>query len=258
MVFGKIPFSFKSAKRKIKIIACEALSYEIKQAAAKSRHETDIELLAFGLHNTPDELRDTIQSQIDECEDQDYELIALGYGLCSRGTADIVARSIPIIIPRAHDCITLFLGSRERYNKEFAAHPGTYYYSPGWIDFKEGDVQQGFIDDVHERNYQEKYRQYLEKYGEENAKYLIEQEQQWYQHYTRATFINMGLGDIEAYRKFTHEIADSHNWEYAEIEGSMSLIERLVNLQWDEDDFLYVEPGHKIAESFDEDIIRED
>ncbi|MEN6356974.1 MAG: DUF1638 domain-containing protein [Armatimonadota bacterium] len=243
---------------KLKIIACEALSHEIKLAAAKSQHSIDIELLPFGLHNTPDELRKTIQSKVDECEGLGYDLIALGYGLCSRGTADIVARSIPIIIPRAHDCITLFLGSRGRYSEEFAGHPGTYYYSPGWIDFKEGDVQQGFIDDVQARSYEEKYRQYLEKYGEDNAKYLIEQEQQWYQHYTRAAFINMGLGDIEAYRKFTRDIADSRGWEYAEIEGNMSLIERLTSLQWNEDDFLYVEPGKKIAESFDEMIIREE
>lgn len=242
---------------KLKIIACEALTREIRLASAKSFHIIDIEYLAFGLHNTPGELRRTIQSKIDDSEGKGYDYIALGYGLCSRGTAEITARSIPIIVPRAHDCITLFLGSRARYNDEFSHHPGTYYYSPGWIERKEGDVQQGFIDDLQAHSYEEKYREYLEKYGEDNAKYLIEQEQQWYQNYTRAAFINMGIGDVEGYRKFTSDIAANRGWEYAEIDGDTSLIERLTGGNWSEDEFLLIEPGNKVAESFDEMILKE-
>jgi hypothetical protein len=39
-----------------------------------------------------------------------------------------------MIIPKAHDCITLFLGSKERYRTYFDAHPGTYWYTPGWVE----------------------------------------------------------------------------------------------------------------------------
>lgn len=241
---------------KINVITCEALTREIRLASARSPHTIDIELVDFGLHNTPDKLREAIQSHIDACEGRGYDAIILGYGLCSRGAAEIIARSVPIVIPRMHDCITAFLGSRKRYDEEFRENPGTYYYSPGWIERKEGDMQQGFIDDVQTRAYQERYDEYVEKYGEDNAKFLIEQEQQWYSHYTRAVFINMGIGAIEDYRKFTSDLAAGRGWEYAEIEGDMGLIQRLLDGNWDSDDFLKVQPGQQVIESFDELILK--
>ncbi len=33
-----------------------------------------------------------------------------------------------LVIPRAADCITLFLGGRARYQQQFSDHPGTYWY----------------------------------------------------------------------------------------------------------------------------------
>ncbi len=218
-------------------------------------HVIDIEFLEFGLHNTPDDLRKSIQDKIDDTEGQGYDCIILGYGLCSRGTAEICARSIPIVIPRAHDCITFFLGSRTRYDEEFTSHPGTYYFSAGWIERKEGDMQQGTIGDVQAQACEERYREYVEKYGEDNAKFLIEQEQQWYRHYTRAAYIDSGLGDVEAYRKFTQDLAADRGWEYAQIEGDLALIDRLAGGHWHGEDFLKIEPGQSIAESFDTAIL---
>ena len=40
----------------------------------------------------------------------------------STGT-NLIARHTPIVMPRAHDCITLYLGSRERYQAQFERHP---------------------------------------------------------------------------------------------------------------------------------------
>ncbi len=241
---------------KIKVISCEALAREFYFAAAHSPHVINIELLAFGLHNTPDELRDTIQSRVDTASEEKYDYIALGYGLCSRGTAEIVARSVPIVIIRMHDCITAFLGSRQRYSEEFSANPGTYYYSPGWVERKEGDVDQGFID-IHAKHYADRYEEYCEKYGEDNAKYLIEQEQLWYANYTRAAFIDTGIGCVEEYRQFTQALATDKNWEYAELAGDISLICKLANGDWHSEDFLIAPPGSTIAESFDELILKQ-
>ena len=241
---------------KIKIISCEALAREFYFAAATSPHVIDTQLLAFGLHNTPDELRTTIQGAIDECEGKGFDAIILGYGLCSRGTAEIQARSIPIVVPRMHDCITAFLGSRARYSTEFSANPGTYYYSPGWIERKEGDMDQGFID-IHDQHYAEHYKDYVEKYGEDNAKFLIDQEKQWTVNYTRAAFINMGLGAVDEYRRFTMDLARDRGWEHSELEGDLSFITRLANGEWDTEDFLTVRPGRTITESFDELVLKE-
>jgi hypothetical protein len=250
---------------KIKLISCEALAREFYAAAASSPHVIDTQLLAFGLHNTPDDLRATIQAAVDAANpdtrhptpDTTYDAIILGYGLCSRGTAGIRARSIPIVIPRMHDCITALLGSRARYLSEFVAHPGTYYYSPGWIERKEGDVDQGFID-VHAKSDAERYAEYVARYGQDNAEFLVEQEQKWQTHYTRAALIDMGIGAIDQYRRFTAELARDRGWEYAELVGDMSLINRLTNADWESDDFLIVQPGQSIAESFDDLILKSD
>jgi len=240
---------------KIKLIACEVFARELSFATAKSPHIFYTTFMSFGLHDTPDKLREAIQAEIDACEGSGYDYIVLGYGLCSRGTADVTARSIPIIVPRAHDCITLFLGSRAAYTKEFGASPGTYYYSPGWIERKVGEVQQGFIDDAFETRTSERYKEYVEKYGEDNAKFLIEQESQWLEHYTRAAFIDVGLGDVEGYRSFVQQLARDHGWEYKEIEGDLSLIDRIAGADWDSEDFLKVAPGRTIVESFNELIL---
>jgi len=224
-------------------------------AAANSHHVVDLSFLPFGLHNTPDELRSTIQHRIDEASGGKYDYIILGYGLCSRGTADLVAGDTPIIIPRAHDCITLFLGSRDRYSREFREHPGTYYYSPGWIERKEGEVDQGGMGIVQDRLAEERLKEYIEKYGEDNARFLIDQERQWLQNYNRAAFVNMNLGDVPFYREFTRQVADTQGWEYEEIQGDFALLSNLFTGDWDDKEFLVVKPGQRTREDVNLNII---
>lgn len=241
---------------KTKLIACEVFAREVSLAVAHSPQIVDLKLMHFGLHDTPDLLREALQAEIDSTEEGVYDAIALGYGLCSRGTANLRAGTIPLVIPRAHDCITVLLGSRARYNTEFGQNPGTYYYSAGWIERKTGEVKQGFVDDKYAAMEQERYQEYVEKYGADNAKFLIEQESQWHSHYTRAALIDTSVGDLDCYRKFTQDIATARSWEYVEIAGDLALIQRLANGDWDNADFLTVPPGKRITESFDESVVR--
>lgn len=236
-------------------IACEVFAREASRAVALSPHVVTLSLQPFGLHDKPDELRKALQTEIDQASGTKYDFILLAYGLCSRGTADLVARETPIVIPRAHDCITLLLGSRERYDREFEEHPGTYYYSAGWIERKEGDVQQGGISILKERQYQERFEEYVRKYGEDNARYLMEQERMWLNHYDRAALINMGLGNIEYYRAFTRQVAETHGWSYAEMEGDSRLLDNLFSGEWDSRDYLIVQPGQRTVEAINSGII---
>jgi hypothetical protein len=240
---------------KLKIISCEVFAREFCRIIADSEHICDVTFLSFGLHDTPEKLREAIQQSIDSVEPGAYDYIVLGYGLCSRGTADIKAGHTPVVIPRAHDCITLFLGSRKRYNQQFINNPGTYYYSPGWIERKDGDVQQGTIVEVKSHAYEEKFKEYAEKYGEENAQFLIEQESQWFDHYSRAAYIHTGVGTVERYRDFTRGVAESHGWDYEEIEGDMNLIEKLLAGDWTDEDFLVVKPGQRTKDELSAEII---
>ncbi len=229
-------------------ISCEVFARECARAAANSPHIVDLSFQPFGLHDTPDELRRQVQSEIDKRSTGQFDCILLTYGLCSRGTAELVARDTPLVIPRAHDCITLLLGSRARYENEFQQHPGTYYYSTGWIERKEGDIQQGTFVALKEVELARRLQEYTEKYGEDNARYLIEQEGLWLSSYDRAAFINTGLGDVERYRQFTRRTAEEHGWSYQEIEGDCRLIDRLLGGDWNTSEFLIVKPGQRTVD----------
>ena len=89
----------------------------------------------------------------------------------------------PLVIPRAHDCITLFLGSKERYTKRFEESPGTYYYSSGWIERKDGSTEQGNMRLINEEAKKKRFDSYVEKYSLDNAQYLVEMESQWTTNY---------------------------------------------------------------------------
>jgi hypothetical protein len=101
-------------------------------AAASSPHVVDVGLLRRRQDDKPPLLRDLLQVEIDAASaaGQQYDAVVLAYGLCGGATAGIEARGVPVVLPRAHDCITLFLGGRDRYDTEFAAHPGTYWIPP--------------------------------------------------------------------------------------------------------------------------------
>ena len=63
-----------------------------------------------------------------------YDAILLGYALCGRGTEGLRAGKTQLVLPRAHDCIGLLMGSRQRYQAYFDTHPGVYFRSPGWVE----------------------------------------------------------------------------------------------------------------------------
>lgn len=239
-----------------KLVVCEVFFREVCHLAANTPTVCDVVFIPFGLHSTPDKLRERLQHEIDTADPNVHSNVVLAYGLCSGGTARLRAGAVQVIIPKAHDCITLFLGSRQKYNEEFGGHPGTYYYTTGWIERADGEVEQGNIVVLKERERERRFEEYKEKYGEDNAVFLIEQESQWLVNYNRAAFINTGLGDLEVYRDFAKKVAESHGWANEEIEADLSLIGKLFSDSWDETEFLMVQPGWSTEQSVDEQVIR--
>jgi hypothetical protein len=231
---------------KLKVVACNVMWREIAHYASLSPHAFHLEFLDWGLHTEPDKLRDNVQESVDAATDG-YDAILLGYGLCSNGLDGIIARDTPLVVVRAHDCITCFLGSKERYRAYFDAHPGTYWYTPGWI---ENHLAPG------EERYDTVLRQYTETYGEENARYLMEMEQDWYRKYTTATYVDLGVGDTAAHEAYTHACAQWLGWEVDRLEGDAGLLTRMLGGAWDDRDFLVVAPGHMIRASNDAGIVK--
>jgi hypothetical protein len=244
---------------KLKVISCDVFRRETSWLAARSPCYVDAVFLPQGLHESPDKLRAILTEEIEKAnerlprkhyeeKEEYYDYIILAYGLCDNSIVGLKSVRIPLVIPRAHDCIALLLGSREKYSALHEEHPGTYWYSRGWI---ERSLQPG------KARYEQTYKSYVEKYGEDNAEYLMEMEQGWFKSYNRALFINWeDLGNTEFYRSYSKECADYLKWNYEETSGDPSLMEKMFRGQFDEKEVLLIEPGKTVAASYDEGIIR--
>ena len=219
---------------------------EAYYCAASSKNVVDVVLMEQGLHDEPDRLRTEVQKALDNTLDiqgRAYDASLLGYGLCSNGIVGLSAK-IPIIVPRGHDCITLLLGSKDKYKEYFDSHRGVYWYSPGWIESGKQPSKE---------RYEKLLEEYKGKYGEDNAQYLMEVEQSWIKEYSWATFIDWGLTDSSEYKNYTKRCAKFLHWKYDELKGSPELMQKLIDGDWDEDEFLVVKPGQKIGEDLTND-----
>jgi hypothetical protein len=239
---------------RVSVIACEILFRELCRAAAESPLVIDLQFIRKGLHDDPDALRLTLQERIDALDLSDRSAVVLGYGLCSNGTAGLKAREVPLVIPRVHDCISLFLGSKERYAEFFAQRPGTYYYTSGWLERGGDKVPQppqkggGLMDTA--------FEELVARYGEDNARFLMEFQTQWRANYSHACYVRMPLSHREEYRHEVEKIAKENGWEYMEVEGDDRLIRKLAYGEWDEQEFLVVQPGQVVRSSYDHCILR--
>ncbi len=221
---------------------------EAYYCAASSKNVVDVVLMEQGLHDEPDRLRTEVQKALDNTLDiqgRAYDASLLGYGLCSNGIVGLSAK-IPIIVPRGHDCITLLLGSKDKYKEYFDSHRGVYWYSPGWIESGKQPSKE---------RYEKLLEEYKEKYGEDNAQYLMDVEQSWIKEYSWATFIDWGLSDSSEYKNYTKRCAKFLHWKYDELKGSPELMQKLIDGDWDEDEFLVVKPGQKIGEDLTNDSL---
>ena len=64
--------------------------------------------------------------------------------------------------------------------------------------------------------------------------------------YTRLALINTGQYQLEKYRDYARRTAERFKLRYEEIEGSTSLVTKLINGPW-EDEFIVVPPGGVIG-----------
>jgi hypothetical protein len=168
-----------------------------------------------------------------------YGTIVLAFGLCGMATVGLKSQSSTLVVPRADDCIAVFLGSQEAYLKQQRENPGSYFLSKGWIE--------GRIDDTPPMT--KEYMRLVAKYGEVRAKRMQEifEARQPMRHYKRMAFINTsGESDLTRYKDIARARAASLNLRYEEIAGSTAFMEKIARGEW-ADGFIVVPPGRAIA-----------
>jgi hypothetical protein len=248
----------------LKVIACEVAGREIGLCAARSPHMIDFEFLPVGNHDQPKLGHTDLQSRLDAVPPGKYDAILLGYGICNLILEGIQARSDPLVIPRAHDCITFFLGSKERYQEVFSACPGTYYFTGGWLDFPRRRARaQGkklnaaeIAEQTSMLAIEQNYADLVAKYGEDNARYLLEVTEKWAQTYQQGLYIRFEYDEPFGRREEVANICQERGWKMNETEGDLGLLQRWLGGFWDPQEFLVVQPGETVVSSHDALIIK--
>ena len=207
---------------RLKLLVCEIFYREISSLTAESSHQIDVEFLPQELHAIGRvRMKNRLSEYLAAVNEDLYDAILLGYGLCSGGIAGLSTHKIPMVVPRAHDCITLFLGSRTRYQDYFFANSGTYFVTTGWFEQDNGL-----------------------NYGIEMMPF-----------YSKLAFIETGIEPDGTFEQRAKEAAEKRNWEFEKLTGDLSLLRRLINGDWNED-FLIVPPGKPIQHAYNDDVIK--
>ncbi|MFP3904162.1 MAG: DUF1638 domain-containing protein, partial [Armatimonadota bacterium] len=229
--------------RRLKVVACGVFEPELRELVNEVAPEIDLQMLDAGLHAHPHELRSQLQQAIDDARGEKFDAIVACYGLCGRGTSGIIARDVPVVLLKVHDCITLFLGSRSAYREQFSRHPGTFYITPGWYENKISlDDEDSFDRRTLDGDADPRFARWAEQFGDEDARWLQNFYDSWKRNYTRAVYINT-LGDTSGeYAEYTRRLADTMGWEYEEIPGRRDILRRALSGQWSGDDIVVIRP----------------
>lgn len=210
---------------RVEVIACATV---IEEMLPFLPADVRYQVLDFGLHLRPGDLKRSLQSKIDAAS-RTADTILLGYGLCAMGVIGLRATTATLVIPRVDDCIAMFLGSSDAYRQQARYEPGTYYLTKGWMAVSDSPFED--------------YKRLVEKYGEAKASRVMKLT---LNNYKRLGFITTGQHDLERYRDYARRMAEQFGLRFEEIEGSPTLIRKMIYGPWDEE-FVVVPPGQTVT-----------
>src|ERR1019366_3803742 len=101
-------------------------------------------------------------------------------------------------------------------------------------------------------------QEYIEKFGEEDAEFLMESEQGWLTHYSVGTYVDTGLTDkssVDNDIAYTKACTVWLKWKFDRQKGSAQLLTELLDGPWDNRKFLVLEPGQMARMTADEKVV---
>jgi len=95
---------------RLKLISCDIFEQELQAACARSSNRIEIDILTQPPHQLSEhEMLACLQSRIDRADRTGFHAVLVVAGSCKHGLTGLRARSIPLVLPRAKDCISLLL-----------------------------------------------------------------------------------------------------------------------------------------------------
>lgn len=232
---------------RIALLACRVFEKEIALLAAGASHILETRFFEVGLHDRSDHLREKLQSEIQSVEARaDLDAVVLAYGLCGLGTAGLRPLRHRLVIPRAHDCITVFMGSKEAYAAHQRRCPTCIYYSPGWNRERRvpGPERLAALQS-----------ELAKKYAPDDVEMLLETERELWAMHDTVTYLDLGTDDAEPEADYARRCADWLGWKFERLAGDPQLLRDLLWGHWDSERFQIIEPGETLAHSADEKIL---
>ncbi|MBQ7896561.1 MAG: DUF1638 domain-containing protein [Oscillospiraceae bacterium] len=242
-----------------KLIGCKIFEREIASVAYNCKNMLDVSLIKQKIHETPKKLHQLLQEEIDRIDANadnhsqdttivDYDAILLGYGLCAGVSMGLKSKKYPIVIPRVHDCVALFMGDKQMYKDYYFSHPGTFYSSPGFTE-----LSYFRNDDQDERLMAKCMQRY--KGNVRLAEKAFNIEKNFTAQYVRISYIDWENFDFPQFIEKNRQSAAERGWDFEVLKGSNTIFKKMVDGDWDEENFIVVPPGKAAVESYDDKIM---
>lgn len=209
------------------MLACEIIQDEIHAIMERHALSYPIYYLPPDLHLLPQKLNEYLQEMINRIENVDAILLPMGR--CGNGTIGLKSRNATLILPKCDDCVNLLL-SRDHLEEERPKY--SMFFTKGWLRNRASANQE--------------YERTVEKYGKEHADAIM---QMIYAGYRYFSLIDTGAYDKQAAKEKLKPLADAlGDVEINELEGPCGILEKMLTLNFDENNFVMVPPGVAVTE----------
>lgn len=208
------------------VVACKVFEPELK---ALGINDAQVVYIEQNLHREPDSLQKMLAETICHLEDQAwFDTVVLLYGYCGGGMEGLRSNRLRLIIPLAHDCVPVLVGTKKDQDSNIIS-ADFFYLSPGWIDHGLTPYSEYFVS--------------CEKYGHEDALWIS---REMLKSYSSVMLVENLARLSKRHRRYAREMARMFELDYRECQGESDWLVRLLEGQ-ESDEVAVIEPGTVIT-----------